>query len=53
MIFRYVAHHRVLDYAMLGWSIADTLANTPYSRFDWYRRRNRRPESPPRIALTS
>jgi hypothetical protein len=25
MIFRYVPHHRVLDYARLGWDIADTL----------------------------
>lgn len=28
--FRYVPHHRALDYARLGWDIADTLDGTPH-----------------------
>ena len=32
-IFRYVAHHQVLDYARLGWTIADTLAGSPHGEY--------------------
>jgi hypothetical protein len=30
MIFRYVAHQHVLDYARLGWNIADVLDGSPH-----------------------
>jgi len=33
MTFRYVAHHRVLDYARLGWSIADTLEHCHHGEY--------------------
>jgi hypothetical protein len=29
-MYRYVAHHRACDYAVLGWHIADTLKDTPH-----------------------
>jgi hypothetical protein len=30
---RYVNHHRVLDYARLGWSIADTLSDIWHGQY--------------------
>lgn len=32
-LFRYVPHHRTLDYARLGWTIADTLEGTPHGQW--------------------
>jgi hypothetical protein len=31
--FRFVYHHRVLDYARLGWCIADTLADVCHGQY--------------------
>jgi hypothetical protein len=33
MIFRYVPHGKAHTYAMLGWHIADTLADTPHGQY--------------------
>lgn len=33
MLFRYVVHSRVLDYARIGWHIADTLDGTGHGNY--------------------
>jgi hypothetical protein len=33
MIYRFVPHHLVLDYARLGWNIADTLEQVCHGHY--------------------
>jgi hypothetical protein len=33
MTYRYVEHHRVHDFALCGWHIADTLNDTPHGQY--------------------
>jgi hypothetical protein len=33
MTYRFVRHHKVLDYARVGWDIADTLQGTHHGRW--------------------